>query len=80
MQTVAVVGPGLMGLGFPPATGGVLHWAEDFGSLCVLDTCDALARAHDARFTPSPWLRERVVLGRGLADWRHTSTETTISL
>ncbi len=69
----------LLGLGFPPATGGVLRWAEDFGLPRFVDTCDALAGAHGARFLPSPWLRERAALGSGLAHWRQPATQRNTS-
>lgn len=68
-----------LGLGFPAATGGVLRWAEHYGLPRFVDTCTELAREHGARFTPSPWLRERAALGRGLADWRQPLPERTPS-
>lgn len=69
----------LLGLGFPPATGGVLRWAEHYGLPRFVDTCADLAREHGERFTPSAWLRESAALGRGLADWRTPTTERTTS-
>ena len=67
----------LLGLGFPQATGGLLRWVEHFGLPRFVDTCAEFAREHGARFTPSPWLRERAALGRGLADWRTPTPERT---
>lgn len=69
----------LLGLGFPAATGGVLRWVETEGLGRFVDDCAALARAHGARFEPSPWLRHVAQAGQGLAAWRppQTSGDTT---
>lgn len=60
----------LLGLGFPPASGGLLRWAETEGLGRIVDHCAALARDHGPRFEPSPWLRTLADSGRGLAAWR----------
>jgi len=60
----------LLGLGFPPASGGVLRWAETEGLGRFVDDCAALARDHGWRFEPSPWLRTLAGAGQGLAAWR----------
>jgi 3-hydroxyacyl-CoA dehydrogenase/enoyl-CoA hydratase/3-hydroxybutyryl-CoA epimerase len=65
----------LLGLGFPKATGGLLHWVEHEGPARFVATCDALARRHGARFAPSPWLRACAAAGQGLAEWRSPNNE-----
>lgn len=64
----------LLGLGFPPATGGVLRWVETEGLASFVDTCTTLAHAHGPRFEPSPWLRALAAQGQGLALWRRESS------
>jgi len=59
-----------LGLGFPPASGGVLRWAETEGLSPFVACCAALARIHGERFEPSPWLRDVAAQGHGLAPWR----------
>lgn len=70
----------LLGLGFPPASGGgggVLHWAEAEGLRVFTNRCRALALAlgpQGARFAPSPWLDTLASDGNGLARWRQATT------
>jgi 3-hydroxyacyl-CoA dehydrogenase len=60
----------VLGLGFSPARGGVLRWAEDFGFGPLVEALDGLSRAHGDRFSPSPWLRALAARAEGLSPYR----------
>lgn len=49
----------VLGVGFPPWTGGALSHIDTVGATAFVATCDALADAHGDRFRPSAWLRDR---------------------
>lgn len=59
---------GLLGIGFPPATGGPATFMTNYdgGLRGFVARADALADAHGERFRPSPWLRDRAAAGGGL--------------
>jgi 3-hydroxyacyl-CoA dehydrogenase len=67
------------GLGFPPASGGVLGWAEQQGLPALVSQADELARIHGPRFLPSPWLRDVAASGQGLQRWRTPHPKRTTS-
>ncbi|MBN3854760.1 3-hydroxyacyl-CoA dehydrogenase [Paraburkholderia sp. Ac-20340] len=50
----------ILGLGFPSWTGGPLSLIETVGVARFIATCETLAAAHGARFSPPPSLRSRV--------------------
>ncbi|MEO6596319.1 MAG: 3-hydroxyacyl-CoA dehydrogenase NAD-binding domain-containing protein [Planctomycetota bacterium] len=51
----------VMGIGFPPFTGGITHFARREGLATVVATLDELARSYGARFRPGDGLRRRAV-------------------
>ena len=51
----------VMGIGFPPFTGGVTRWARHEGLATITAALDALARTHGVRFAVSDALRRRAV-------------------
>jgi 3-hydroxyacyl-CoA dehydrogenase/enoyl-CoA hydratase/3-hydroxybutyryl-CoA epimerase len=53
----------ILGWGFAPWTGGPISLIEGVGLSKFVETCDALARAHGARFAPPAWLREKAAKG-----------------
>lgn len=59
---------GLLGIGFPPATGGPATFMTNYegGLRGFVARADALADAYGERFRPSPWLRDRAAAGGGL--------------
>jgi len=50
----------VLGTGFPPFRGGLLHHADDIGIAVVVDRLSRLADAHGERFRPAPLLRRMV--------------------
>jgi 3-hydroxyacyl-CoA dehydrogenase / enoyl-CoA hydratase / 3-hydroxybutyryl-CoA epimerase len=55
----------LLGIGFPPWTGGVLQYASGYpgGLPAFVARANQLAAAHDERFTPNTLLREKAARG-----------------
>ena len=53
----------VMGIGWPPFTGGLLRWADDVGLKKVVAALDTLAAAHGARLAPPDGLRRRAEAG-----------------
>jgi 3-hydroxyacyl-CoA dehydrogenase len=51
----------VMGMGFPPFTGGITRFARREGLAAIVGALDALARGGRARFQPSDGLRRRSV-------------------
>ncbi|MCP2260742.1 3-hydroxyacyl-CoA dehydrogenase / enoyl-CoA hydratase / 3-hydroxybutyryl-CoA epimerase [Streptoalloteichus tenebrarius] len=49
----------IMGIGFPPWTGGVLQFVNGYGLSAFVARADELAAAHGERFAPPALLRER---------------------
>jgi 3-hydroxyacyl-CoA dehydrogenase / enoyl-CoA hydratase / 3-hydroxybutyryl-CoA epimerase len=49
----------VMGIGFPPFTGGITRWAQREGLSTILAALDTLARSGAERFSPSDGLRRR---------------------
>ncbi|UBH25301.1 enoyl-CoA hydratase/isomerase family protein [Micrococcus porci] len=60
---------GILGIGYPPHTGGPATFATNRpgGLADFVSRADALADAYGERFRPSDWLRERAAAGQGLA-------------
>lgn len=54
----------IMGIGFPPATGGVLQFINGYGLSEFVARADELAERYGERFTPPASLRERAAAGR----------------
>jgi len=46
----------VMGTGFPPFRGGLMHYADSRGSEEIVRTLHVLADRHDERFQPAPLL------------------------
>lgn len=53
----------IMGIGFPPATGGVLQFVNAYGLAEFVARADQLAERYGERFTPPAELRERASRG-----------------
>jgi 3-hydroxyacyl-CoA dehydrogenase/enoyl-CoA hydratase/3-hydroxybutyryl-CoA epimerase len=53
----------ILGIGFPPATGGVLQFVNAFGLADFVARAEELAAAYGDRFTPPAQLRERAAAG-----------------
>ena len=53
----------ILGIGFPPWTGGTLSYIDTLGAERFVAQCQALAAVHGPRFTPSPWLLARAASG-----------------
>ncbi|MCU1658422.1 MAG: 3-hydroxyacyl-CoA dehydrogenase, partial [Pseudonocardiales bacterium] len=55
----------IMGIGFPPWTGGVLQYINGYpgGVAAFVARADAFAEAHGERFTPNPLLRKKAENG-----------------
>lgn len=51
----------VMGIGFPPFTGGVTKFARREGMATIIAALDALSRSHGSRFTVSDGLRRRAI-------------------
>jgi 3-hydroxyacyl-CoA dehydrogenase / enoyl-CoA hydratase / 3-hydroxybutyryl-CoA epimerase len=48
----------VLGLGFPPETGGPFRWLDAVGAAAAVTTLDELAQAHGAQFDPPSLLRD----------------------
>jgi 3-hydroxyacyl-CoA dehydrogenase/enoyl-CoA hydratase/3-hydroxybutyryl-CoA epimerase len=53
----------VMGIGFPPFTGGITRFAENEGMGTIVSKLDELGRSLDARFNPCDGLRRRSLNG-----------------
>ena len=53
----------VMGIGWPPFTGGLLRWADDLGPKKVVGALDELAGRHGVRLAPPDGLRRRAEAG-----------------
>lgn len=53
----------VMGTGFAPFRGGVIHYAEFLGAKRVMESLSALEKLHGARFAPSEGIRKRAEQG-----------------
>lgn len=53
----------VMGIGFPPFTGGITRFAADAGLATIVSKLDELSRTLDPRFAPSDGLRRRAIDG-----------------
>jgi 3-hydroxyacyl-CoA dehydrogenase/enoyl-CoA hydratase/3-hydroxybutyryl-CoA epimerase len=51
----------VMGIGFPPFTGGICEYAKREGLKQIVQTLDRMGETLDPRFTPGPGLRQRGV-------------------
>lgn len=56
----------VMGMGFPPFRGGLLHYAQDVGAAMILQTLEKLEKQHGPRFTPAEGIAQRARNGRSL--------------
>jgi 3-hydroxyacyl-CoA dehydrogenase/enoyl-CoA hydratase/3-hydroxybutyryl-CoA epimerase len=57
----------VMGIGFPPFTGGITSFARQEGLKHIVDTLDDLALRLDSRFAPGDGLRSRAVEGERIS-------------
>jgi 3-hydroxyacyl-CoA dehydrogenase/enoyl-CoA hydratase/3-hydroxybutyryl-CoA epimerase len=51
----------VMGIGFPPFTGGLTRWAQQEGRKRIVEHLDELARTLGPRFAPGDGLRRRAL-------------------
>jgi 3-hydroxyacyl-CoA dehydrogenase/enoyl-CoA hydratase/3-hydroxybutyryl-CoA epimerase len=52
----------VMGIGFPPFTGGITRFAESEGMATIVSKLDELSRSLDGRFNPCDGLRRRALV------------------
>ena len=57
----------VLGMGFPPFRGGLMHWADDVGAARILDRLQRLAKEYGPLFAPCDYLREAAASGRLLS-------------
>ncbi len=57
----------IMGIGFPPHTGGVLQFINTYGVQAFADRCNELAEKYGERFTPPQLLLDKASKGEGFA-------------
>ena len=50
----------VFGMGFPPFTGGISHFARREGFSTIVQAMDAMAKRYGPRFEPPKALRDRV--------------------
>jgi 3-hydroxyacyl-CoA dehydrogenase/enoyl-CoA hydratase/3-hydroxybutyryl-CoA epimerase/3-hydroxyacyl-CoA dehydrogenase/enoyl-CoA hydratase/3-hydroxybutyryl-CoA epimerase/enoyl-CoA isomerase len=55
----------VLGIGFPPFRGGILHWADEMGLPEVMRRLEKYAPLGE-RFHPTPLMKERAAAGKGL--------------
>jgi len=55
----------VMGIGFPPFRGGILHYADSLGARAILESLQSLEREHGMRFSPAPGIRKRAEKQKG---------------
>ncbi len=55
---------GILGIGFPPWTGGPFSYIDTLGIDSFVAGCEQLAERHGPRFAPSDWLRARAAAGK----------------
>ena len=53
----------VMGIGFPPFTGGITRFAKQEGLAAIVSKLDELSRGFNAKFGPSDGLRRRSISG-----------------
>ncbi|TJY63240.1 3-hydroxyacyl-CoA dehydrogenase [Sinimarinibacterium sp. CAU 1509] len=53
----------ILGIGFPPWTGGTLSYIDTLGPKAFVEQCQKLATQHGPRFEPSEWLVARAKAG-----------------
>ena len=58
----------VLGLGFPPFTGGPFRYVDSRNAKAVLESLEALEQTHGARFTPAALLREQARTGANFHD------------
>jgi 3-hydroxyacyl-CoA dehydrogenase/enoyl-CoA hydratase/3-hydroxybutyryl-CoA epimerase len=58
----------VMGMGFPPFRGGLLHFADSLGADKVLATLQKLEKEYGSRFAPAPGIIARAKRSRKLSD------------
>jgi enoyl-CoA hydratase/3-hydroxyacyl-CoA dehydrogenase len=58
----------VLGMGFPPYRGGVMHWADSLGSTYIYDKLSTWSEQHGPIYAPSEYLRERAAKGKPLSE------------
>ncbi len=58
----------VMGIGFPPFRGGLLHYADSLGADRVLQLLTALEKEHGSRFSPAPGIVSRAKKGKKFSE------------
>lgn len=57
----------VLGMGFPPYRGGLMHWADSLGSTQIYDKLSKWTETHGPIYQPSNYLRERAAKGAKLS-------------
>jgi 3-hydroxyacyl-CoA dehydrogenase/enoyl-CoA hydratase/3-hydroxybutyryl-CoA epimerase len=58
----------IMGTGFPPFRGGLLHYADRIGAQELVSRLEKYAKKYGARYEPAPLLRKMALQGKGFYD------------
>ncbi|KAL2653055.1 hypothetical protein R1flu_021183 [Riccia fluitans] len=58
----------VMGMGFPPYRGGVVHWADSVGIKYIVSKLQKWSEQYGSFFAPCPFLVERAASGAKLSD------------
>lgn len=58
----------VMGMGFPPYRGGLMHWADTVGSKYIYDKLSAWSKQYGKVFEPSKFLADRAQSGKKLSE------------
>jgi enoyl-CoA hydratase/3-hydroxyacyl-CoA dehydrogenase len=58
----------VLGMGFPPYRGGIMHWADTLGSKYICDKLTGWSQQHGPVYEPSAYLRERASNGKKLSE------------
>lgn len=58
----------VLGMGFPPFRGGIVHWADQVGAARIVERLRAWNTRYGGIYQPCPYLEDCAVQGRKLAD------------
>ena len=58
----------VLGMGFPPFRGGIVHWADQIGAARIAGRLREWSTRYGGLYQPCPYLEDCAVQGRRLAD------------
>ncbi|KAF3795753.1 Peroxisomal fatty acid beta-oxidation multifunctional protein [Nymphaea thermarum] len=64
----------VMGMGFPPYRGGVMHWADSLGSKYIYSRLNEWSEKYGSSYKPCAYLEERAAKGISLASNMHATS------